>query len=436
MAKREYNGPPLDGTGGHDGNGTPPWANDGETVDATGSEDPGEMTTEDFDFDQLQLNGEEGWIPTEEQVANAREILLSGKMSGGELADVYGIPHAVLSNYIGGKNHIDPEKPPAIEGDNNGSYTIKQQDGPGETDADTDESDAHLEPEEVAKMRERAIDGETASEIANDYTVSSRQIQRRLTGDGSTPSVGSPPELEYDRSEGWRIPENGSEPDVGDAAGVGENALPLEPFERGVGGGSSVQYRVLEYLHENPEASDQGAAAAVDTSEDYIRAIRNKVSAFVEPAAVPFDIPDEPNPQKTGIVAVAVQDERSRFDSEAELVQEAEAAGEDETPDIDISEIGMRYYQDGDSLEEIAADFDLSVNQVSGYLAQFDADEVVTTGSEETVTDEDGEEQRERGHRENSGAGGESGFIAGIAVGAALVVAVRWVVDVVRGDSE
>lgn len=194
MPKREYNGPPLDGTGGHDGNGTPPWANDGETVDATDPEDPGEMTTEQFSLDDVRMNGEE-WKPTTEQVANARRVLLSGKMSGTELADAYGIGSTQLSRYVRGKGDVHADEPGPIEYDRGKEQYVV---------SDTGQQDPR---DEVREMRQRALDGEAATEIAEDYDCHSRTVQRRLRGDDFA-DVTSPPPLEFDRGEQQYVPQD------------------------------------------------------------------------------------------------------------------------------------------------------------------------------------------------------------------------------------
>ena len=203
MAKREYNGPPLDGTGGHDGNGTPPWANNGETVDATDSEDPGEMTTEQFSLDDVRMKGDEEWIPTPEQIANARRVLLSGKMTGTELADAYGIGSTQLSRYVRGEGDVDADDPGPIEFDR------------GEEQYVVSESDEQDPRDEVREMRKRALDGEAATEIAEDYDCHPKTVQRRLRGDDFA-DVTSPPPLEFDRGEQQYVPQDGvkQEPDA------------------------------------------------------------------------------------------------------------------------------------------------------------------------------------------------------------------------------
>jgi len=221
MVKREYNGPPLDGTGGHDGNSAPPWANDGKTVDATSPEDTGEMSTEQFSLDDVRMNGEE-WEPTPEQVANARRVLLSGEMSGTELAEAYGIGSGDLSRYVRGEGDVHTDEPGPIEFDQTEQEYVL---------SNSEQQDPR---DEVREMRERALEGEAATEIAEDYDCHARTVQRRLRGDDFA-DVTSPPHLEFDRSEQQYVPKDAfkEEPDADALTGyelqAGEwNATPAE----------------------------------------------------------------------------------------------------------------------------------------------------------------------------------------------------------------
>jgi len=258
MSNKSYDGDPIDMAWS-----TPPWQNDGETLEAYDSDGDGKVMTNNWpenatDPDELnerqkkmiltaaryptvdsptqlvELSGldvapsypqnvlephwpERFWGANNsdkhenlnemtDQVDEVRKRLLEGD-SLNQLIKEYPVSQDYLSRLVRGE--IDGltgcEIPPLS------FHTGKQRwinpdqfyDESVETNYDNDNKASLTEP--ISELRRRALAGETAHEIANDHGVSDRTIRKRLKGDYSEddPNVGP---LEYDKdSQRWRL---------------------------------------------------------------------------------------------------------------------------------------------------------------------------------------------------------------------------------------
>lgn len=162
MSKREYNGDPLDLSWN-----SGPWANDGETISATTDGDTGSMTTEDWPEGATpkdELNGDE--IAVIKTAAKTRDI-----------TTLVGVSHATdidrsdaYANYVLTKHW--PE----------GKQQIMERDTDDNTR--TQAKPKSSEPIKMAEaFRKEALDGSTASEIAEMYDVGATTVKGLLRGD-------------------------------------------------------------------------------------------------------------------------------------------------------------------------------------------------------------------------------------------------------------
>lgn len=148
---------------------------------------------------------------------------------------------------------------------------------------------------------------------------------------------------------------------------------------------SQIQTQVIKHLVRFPNASDYEVAQAVGCSTGHVNSVRGKVSMFVEPSEVPFEIQEIPT--KSGLTENLLGHEESRFDvdSWAELRDKAENRDTSEEADIDVEDIGQRFYENGESTQSIASDYGVSRNVIQGKLQGYDKDNHDGNGQTDSV---------------------------------------------------
>ena len=245
MAKREYNGDPLDMSWN-----SGPWENDGETISATTDDDTGSMTTEDWPegaTPKEQLNEDQiAVIKTAAKHPNVNSPKKLTELSGVDRSRTYA--HSVIRNHWEKRYWVNEEtkevlnpvykmRSMALNGKNTeeiasefGTYKHKVQDalngvgdfkdveceipqltywgsgGNGKWVIDNG-NDAGNPKEDVEQVRERVLNGENMSTIANDYKCSDAHIRRILRGDYKNLSDSSIPPLEHNENQ-WEIANN------------------------------------------------------------------------------------------------------------------------------------------------------------------------------------------------------------------------------------
>lgn len=265
MSKRQYSGEPLDVSWQ-----TPPWQNNGETLDAYDSEGDGEIMTIDWpenatDPDELndkqkkmiltavnypdidsptqlvELSGldvspaypqnvlevhwpERFWGANNSEQSNdididvteLRQRLLDGQ-SLNQLVKEYPASQEYLSRLVRGEvdNMPNSDLPPLEWLGNSEQRWINPHeyyDEPIEANYDNANQATITEP--ISKLRERVLAGETAQDLAEDHGVAGRTIRKRLKGEYENTENPSVPPLKYDAGAGrWRIDNSGEDED-------------------------------------------------------------------------------------------------------------------------------------------------------------------------------------------------------------------------------
>lgn len=157
---------------------------------------------------------------------------------------------------------------------------------------------------------------------------------------------------------------------------VWPSELPREPFVRGMSKGESKQSKVVKALAQFPDRDDQSISDYVGCSESQVDGVRHKVSVFVSPDAVGFEIPDQPDPSRSPLAKYALGDDGARFDKTDFGLNTSTTAGDGDggdpgggdPSDLDSHEICRRFYANGESGGEIAADLGVSDRNVTGRL--------------------------------------------------------------------
>lgn len=279
MSKREYTGSPIDLTWN-----SGPWANNGETVDATDGQ-TGSMTTEDWP---------EGATPREE--LNEDQIAVIKTASENQnITTLYGVTHNAgidrsdaYANYVltthwpEGKQQImqrgsndntrawakekgskpiemvETFRKEALNGSTAveiaekhgvGATTVKEL-LKGERDGLNSKiprlrhttngvggkwviatEDSRLPLNHIEKVRSRILDGEKICQIAGDYEVGPNEVYKAVAGMGKYESVNAPtPPLESDGSgldSEWYVPESETEPE----SDVGQEQVEIQETE-------------------------------------------------------------------------------------------------------------------------------------------------------------------------------------------------------------
>lgn len=256
MSKREYSGEPIDASWQ-----TPPWQNDGETLDAYDSEGEGEIMTVDWpenatDPEELndrqkkmiltavnhpdvnsstqlvELSGldvskhypnyvlrefwpERYWAETlahsgedpddiTERVGELRQRLLDGD-SLNQMTKEFSASQNELSRVVRGEvdDLPDVEIPPLTYLHNSEQkWVIDQRE-------EKDGGDRAVVDTTVEELRERALNGEHATEIAESLDVTGSPVRKRLRGYQGFGADSDIPPLDYDVStQEWYIPDD------------------------------------------------------------------------------------------------------------------------------------------------------------------------------------------------------------------------------------
>jgi len=188
MSNRSYKGDPVDMSWN-----TPPWKADGETVAASDDGEKGSMTTTDWP--------ETATAKDELTDKQQRIIKTAAKYPYLDSAwDLY--QQSDLDEYVSDAypSQVLTQHWREWLGDNVSNTTDNNQDSGVESKYCN-----KLTEGDVKEMRKRALDGDTAAELADDYPVNRSSIGKALRG-YNWGHVKTPPALRYDRSEGvWTI---------------------------------------------------------------------------------------------------------------------------------------------------------------------------------------------------------------------------------------
>ena len=271
MAKREYNGDPLDMSWD-----SGPWVSNGETIHATTEDDKGNMTTEDWPegaTPKEELNEDQiAVIKTAAKHPNVNSPKQLTEMSGVDRTRSYAqfvIRHHWKNRYWLNEeakevlNPVYKMRSMALNGKNTeeiaselGTYKHKVQDavnGVGDfKDVECDiprltyrgsgghgkwvidnGKDASNPKENVEEVRERVLNGENMSSIANDYKCSDAHIRRILKGDYKNLSDSSIPPLEHNENQ-WEIANNDESQQTLTKDVVGETDTDSQEIEHSV----------------------------------------------------------------------------------------------------------------------------------------------------------------------------------------------------------
>lgn len=176
MSKREYSGEPIDGRWQ-----TPPWQNDGETLDAYNSDGDGKLMTNDWP---------EGATDPEELNDKQKKIILTaarypGVNSPTRLVELSGLD--VNASYP--QNVLEPHWPERFWGANN---------------AEQDETDIDVEG-----LRQRLLDGGSLTKLVKEYPASQERLSKLVRGEAEETVVSDIPPLEWlgNSEQRWVIPE-------------------------------------------------------------------------------------------------------------------------------------------------------------------------------------------------------------------------------------
>ena len=201
MSDTDYKGEPIDASWQ-----TAPWNRDGETIEASDDDaHEGNMETidwpenatpkEELNDDQIAVIKEAAKYPNINTPTKLTQIAVGDKRA-------YSYSSSVISTHW-------PER-----------YWVDDSNDDDENDSgNSGLSDSRVKstPEKVKTVRKRALSGESASKISEDYDASKWTVQGWIKGDhGST--VKSPPPLEYDSHKGRYVPkeDHGKDPEPPD----------------------------------------------------------------------------------------------------------------------------------------------------------------------------------------------------------------------------
>jgi len=171
-SSREYNGEPLDMSWN-----TPPWANDGETVEASDdNRETGKMTTTDWP---------EAATPKEELTDKQQRIIKTAVKYpyleyAGDLYEQSNLDEYVSRAYVA----------PVLTDHWREWFGKRASDGGGKVQFGEDNGASKLTEQDVIEIRKRAGGGESRRGISKDYPVSNAAIHKVIAGD-TWPHVGS-----------------------------------------------------------------------------------------------------------------------------------------------------------------------------------------------------------------------------------------------------
>ena len=255
MSKHEYNGDPIDASWQ-----TPPWQNKGETLDAYDSDGDGKIMTTEWpenatdpeelnenqkkmiltaarypslnDREKLvELSGldvsvhypnytlrthwpERYWCETNpEDFANAETVdkLRQQLLDGGslnQLSKKYPVSQSWLSQLVRGeaKDLPDCDTPPVTFLNDSEQRWVSIE------SEEANEDSRGAVTATVEELRERALNGEAAKEIAEDFGITAAPIRKRLKGHRHYGDDSDIPALDYNpRTQEWYVPDDTEE---------------------------------------------------------------------------------------------------------------------------------------------------------------------------------------------------------------------------------
>jgi len=165
-----------------------------------------------------------------DEVVAARERVLDGEIPS-EVVREYPVKVPTLRHYLRGKKAVDPDSPPALSYNHEAGWHIQgtePEQNELQESSDYAENrqrgpDAALTPEQVAEARRRALAGEPATEIATEYPVAPRAMQRYIGGDQDI-DPDDPPALTHVAGEGWVVDdETGDQDETSDDSASSDN---------------------------------------------------------------------------------------------------------------------------------------------------------------------------------------------------------------------
>lgn len=436
--KREYSGPPIDGTEQHISERDV----DGETVAGTSDDDLGDERVDVWPdavprepFEQGVSDGQSLHTQIIEQLAikdGPNQVVAERVGCSGERVRAVRNKVSVFAKPDDVGFRI-PEFP--------GNYSIADgvmdhEEARFDANSTNDLDGGEWSVEEIG--RRYYDDGEPVASIADDLGISVHRVQGKL------------PHYEHEEGSGQTMSAAGEPPTAESSGGDGPDCdwpegLPLTHFR------TSVQRKIICYLMDHPGASAREVADHADCVRSYVNSVLDKASIWVDPDDVPFPVRKVPHHQKHRDLAEKLGIELPDKDDRVEPLFGAQARTDDTGADeLDVSaeEIARRRYEEDEPSDSIAEDLGVSLQWVVGMLGNYkqhsepeesaqDPREVDADTPTEAVTGAppspvpDGSEETEMATRAD---GGEDGRALGQFVKAAGVVLAVWkLYDILTG---
>lgn len=409
--KRDYDGPPIDGTEQYISERD----EDGETVGGTSDDDRGDETVVDWPDAVPREPFERGEYQTqivEKLAIKDRPDPLVAERVGCTRNTVRAVRNKVS---VFAKPGDVSFRIPVFPGTGYSIVDKALRHEEARFDANSaDELDrGAYSVDEIA--RRRYADHESLESIAADLGIEVARVRGKLSnyqkeeGSGQTTSAagGSDPESDGPDCD-W--------PEI----------LPLAHF-------TSLQQKIICYLMDNPLASQHEVAAQVGTEPKYVTRVVDKASIWADPDDVPFPARKVPGRQRNRDMAENVGIELPEKDGEVKPLFSAQLSN------VSAEEIARRHYEEGEASVSIANDLGVSQPRIAKILKGYkEQSESEGSAQDPTKVDADSPEEavpesppspvsdrREEGEMATRADGGRGGWAAGQfvkVVGAVLAV--------------